>query len=50
MTIINIPAIFILGKYAVRALRDYEKQRKNGEMPTFHVKDIELPHKVDYWS
>lgn len=50
MTIINIPVIFILSKYALRALKDYEKQRKEGEQPAFHVKDIGLPDKVDYWN
>ena len=50
MTLINIPVILILGKYALRALADYEKQRKVGVEPVFHAKDIDLPHKVDYWE
>lgn len=50
MTLINIPVILILGKYAFRALADYENQRKEGREPVFHAKDIELPHKVDYWE
>ncbi len=50
MTIINIPVIFILSKYAIRALKDYEKQRKAGKEPVFHAKSIKLPHKVDYWK
>ena len=50
MTIINMPVILILGKYAFRALRDYEKQRKNGETPIFKAKNIDLPHKTDYWN
>lgn len=50
MTLINIPVILILGKYALRALADYEKQRKEGVEPVFHAKDIDLPHKVDYWE
>lgn len=50
MTIINIPVIFILSKYALRALKDYEKQRKDGKEPVFKAKDIELPHEVDYWN
>ena len=49
MTIINMPVIIILSKYALEALRDYEKQVKSGDNPVFHVKDIQLPHKVDYW-
>ncbi len=50
MTLINIPVILILGKYALRALADYEKQRKEGREPVFRAKDIDLPHNVDYWE
>ena len=50
MTIINMPVILILSRYAMRALKDYEKQRKSGKEPVFHAKDINLPHKVDYWD
>lgn len=50
MTLINMPVILILGKYALRALSDYEKQRKEGKEPVFHAKNIDLPHKVDYWD
>ena len=50
MTIINIPVILILSKYAFRALKDYESQIKQGKKPVFHAKDIELPQKVDYWQ
>lgn len=50
MTLINIPVIVILGKYAYRALNDYQKQRKAGKNPVFHKKDIDLPFDVDYWD
>lgn len=50
MTIINIPVIFILSKYAFAALKDYEKQKKAGKQPTFKAESIGLPHKTDYWS
>lgn len=50
MTLINMPVILILSKYAFRALRNYDEQRKEGVEPTFRVKDIGLPHKVDYWQ
>ncbi len=50
MTFINMPVILILSKYAIRALHNYDEQRKAGLEPTFRVKDIELPHKVDYWQ
>lgn len=50
MTMINIPVIFILSKYAIRSLKNYEQQRKAGKEPVFHARDIDLPHKVDYWQ
>ncbi|MBQ2736826.1 MAG: alanine:cation symporter family protein [Clostridia bacterium] len=49
MTLINIPVILILGKYAFRAIKDYEKQRKEGKEPVFYAKNIGLPHDVDCW-
>ncbi len=50
MTLINMPVILILSKYAFRALKNYEEQKKNGEKPVFRAKDIDLPHEVDYWK
>ena len=50
MALINIPVIFLLSKYAIRALNDYTAQRKQGKEPEFHAESIGLPHKVDYWD
>lgn len=50
MTLINIPAILILSKYAIRALNNYDAQRKIGEEIKFRASDIELPHKVECWK
>ena len=50
MTVINMPVILYLGKYAVRTLNDYEKRRKTGAPMAFKAKDIGLPHKTDYWQ
>ncbi len=50
MTIVNIPVILILGKYAIRALKDYEKKKKSGKPITFKADDIGLKGKVDYWQ
>ncbi len=50
MTIINMPVILYLGKYAIRALKDYEKQLKGGCEIIFKKKDIDLPHETDYWN
>lgn len=50
MTLINMPVIFMLSKYAIRALKNYEEQRKKGIEPVFRAKDIQLPHDVDCWD
>ena len=50
MTLINMPVIIYLGKYAFRALNDYTKQRKEGKDPVFKAKNIGLPHETDYWK
>lgn len=50
MTIINMPVIIYLGKYAIRTLKDYERKVKQGGTITFQAKDIDLPHKTDYWN
>ena len=50
MTLINMPIIIYLGKYAFRALNDYTRQRKEGKDPVFKAKNINLPHETDYWN
>ena len=50
MTLINMPVIFILGKYSYRALNDYIKQRKEGKDPVFIAKNIGIKEKTDYWN
>ncbi len=50
MTLINLPIILILGKYAFRALDDYTRQKRAGKSPRFVAKNIDLPHEVDYWK
>ena len=50
MTIINIPVILYLGKYAYRALRDYEHKSAEGLKMTFCKKDIGLADETDYWN
>ncbi len=49
MTLINMPVIIILGRYAYRALNDYKKQCKEGYVPVFKAANIDLPDKTDYW-
>lgn len=50
MTLINMPVILLMSKYAIRCLNNYVAQRKQGKEPVFHAKDIDLPHEVDYWQ
>lgn len=40
MAIVNIIAIFLLGKIAFRTLDNYEKQKKAGKNPVFYEDDI----------
>jgi AGCS family alanine or glycine:cation symporter len=50
MALINMPVIFLLGKYAYRALADYQKQKNEGKEPIFRAKDIGITDKLDYWN
>lgn len=50
MTLINMPVILILGKYAFRALKDYLMQKRQGKDPVFNAKNIKLPHYVECWE
>lgn len=45
----NIIAIILLQKPALAALKDYEKQRKEGKDPTFHPEDIGVSN-AHIWS
>lgn len=50
MVVINIPVILLLMKPALRALEDYQKQRKAGKDPVFHAADIGLKEPLDFWN
>ncbi len=50
MVLINMPVLFMLGKYVFSAIKDYDEQRKNGGEPVFKAKNIDLPDEVDYWQ
>ncbi len=49
MALVNLFAIFILGKYAIKALEDYKKQLKEGKDPVFKASDIGL-HDTEVWK
>lgn len=51
MTLINLPACMLLGKVAIDALRDYEKQKAAGRNPVFKASHIGLTsEELDYWD
>ncbi len=42
MAIVNIIAIFLLGKVALKVLNNYEKQKKEGRNPVFYEDEVGL--------
>ena len=50
MVIINIPVILLLSKPALDALKDYQRQRREGKDPVFKAADIALKEKTDFWN
>ena len=50
MTLINMPVIIYLGKYAFRALENYTDQLKDGVAPVFKAKDIGIKEQTDFWN
>ncbi|MFI3280461.1 MAG: alanine/glycine:cation symporter family protein [Rikenellaceae bacterium] len=50
MTICNLVAIVILGRYAILCLKDYQMQRSKGLDPTYHSSTIaEIADKTECW-
>ncbi|MBM7704656.1 alanine/glycine:cation symporter family protein [Metabacillus iocasae] len=50
MAIVNLIAIFMLGKIAFAALNDYMKQKKAGKDPVFYKDSIEGIEDVECWN
>ena len=51
MTICNLIAIILLGKYAIRCLDDYRAQRKAGKNPQYHADYIpEIADETECWK
>ena len=51
MTLINIPCCLVLSGQVIRALKDYESQKKAGKDPEFKAADIGLDsEKLSYWK
>ena len=49
MTLINIPVIIYLGKYAIRALSDYSRKAKSGGEMNFSPEDIGIEIPLECW-
>ena len=50
MALINIVVIAILSPIAMRVIKDYMKQRKEGKNPVFRAKDIEGLKNTECWD
>ena len=51
MCLINIPACLVLGGTAVKVMKDYERQKREGRDPVFHAADVGLNlDEVEYWK
>ena len=44
MATVNILVILVLGNTAMKVLKDYEKQKKEGKNPVFKAKDVGIEH------
>lgn len=51
MTIIHLPCCAALSGMAIRALKDYERQRREGKTPQFKAANIHLAEdQVEFWK
>lgn len=50
MALINLIAIALLGKFAFSALKDYQRQKKEGKDPVFHISHIKGLQNVECWG
>jgi AGCS family alanine or glycine:cation symporter len=47
MALVNLIAIVLLAKWATDSLSDWERQRRAGRTPVFHVSSPDLPAALD---
>ena len=50
MALINLPVIIILGGPALKCMRDYMQQKRQGKDPVFKASDIGLKDRTDFWN
>ncbi len=50
MVLVNMPVILILSTTAVKCLKDYCNQKKEGKNPIFKAKSIGIKETLDFWN
>ncbi len=50
MALINMPVLFVLNKYSNKALKDYERQTKDGKVPVFKPSKDEFQYDEEVWK
>ena len=50
MVVVNIPCILILSPIAIKALRNYTEQRKQGKEPVYFAKECGVNQDTDFWN
>lgn len=50
MVLINLPAILLLSRPALRTLQDYLRQRRAGGNPHFRAAEVGLAEKTEFWQ
>ena len=51
MTLINLPACMLMSGTVIAALKDYEKQKKEGKNPVFHARNIGMKSSdLNFWD
>ena len=51
MTLINLPACMLMSGTVIAALKDYEKQKKEGKNPVFHARNIGMKSSdLNFWN
>ena len=50
MVVVNIPCILILSPIAIKALKNYTEQRKQGKEPVYFAKECGVNQDTDFWN
>lgn len=50
MVVVNIPCILILSPIAIKALKNYTEQRKQGKEPVYYARECGVNQDTDFWN